>query len=136
MVLPLSQPVKTATNHTSIWRDVALVTFRSNIAELKGLTDIPAAKATHIRSLTSDTAAMDARFTLPFETERRLSDDFALIASLKNDGYDVSAAAVEEAPDGEAITVRLASNCRISGAAKALINAVSVALQDSAHGSG
>lgn len=135
MALPGLTPVRTATDESSIWRDVGLAAFRSNITVLKRLTDIPAAKATHTRSVSSDTAASDARFILPFETERSLSNDFALIASLKQDGASVTAAVLEESAEGDALIVRCASNRRIPSAAETVLNSILGALQECAKGS-
>lgn len=88
----ISLVVTTAEPHASIWLGLGQDTFRRNIASLKKVDECPGAKVKHNRVLSAASVAGDKQYTLPFETERTLADDFALLASFKEEARTVSAA--------------------------------------------
>ena len=103
------QPVCASSPKNSVWRNVQVSEFHSNIAELRHLTNgVPAPKKRLQQMTAEGNTTSDTAFILPFETERLLSDHFAILVSSQPDGYSVTAAAIEER--NESSILRLASN--------------------------
>ena len=93
----------------SIWRDIDVRNFRRDLADLKRLSNqLP--PASHPPLSSPDNAADSRRgYQLPFETERILADDLALIASSQPDVHGVTAAALQDRGHSS-MRIHLASN--------------------------
>ena len=124
--------VNTADPQVSIWLGLGLQTFRRNIANLKRVNEVPGARIKHNRIISAAAIASDKLYVLPFETERKLGDSFALLASFKEEARTVSAATLQEEPDGSSVTVRLAANQRLLPTVKLLFDTIIACLRDCA----
>ncbi|KAL9124838.1 MAG: hypothetical protein Q9217_005880 [Psora testacea] len=108
MAAPQLRSVETASANNSVWRDVDLASFRNNVALLKQATEVARDKETYLRDSTEDIHLLDARYMLPFDTEKVFVNHLAFVAAIEKAAVRVTAVSLEEGLDS--ITVRLASN--------------------------
>ena len=127
-----SLAVTTASPQASIWLGLGQEAFRRNIAALKRVTEVPGDRVKHSRIISATSTANDTQYILPFETERALADNFALLASFKEEARTVSAATLQEDLDGRAVTIRLAANQTLLPPVKSLFDTIIACLHDCA----
>ena len=126
-------PTNTAHGQQSIWHGIGVEQFRAKIARLKQINKVPAPEVTHSRSVSAATSAQDRCYVLPFETERSLADDFAILASSKKDAKAVSAATIQESPNGDTLTIRLAANDSVPSSVISMFNSIFTMLRECAE---
>ncbi|MCJ1464795.1 hypothetical protein MMC07_003408 [Pseudocyphellaria aurata] len=105
--------VNTSSIRKSIWRDIDRDRFRRNIVALQRASNqVPCDPKVHTRNEWRNPRIShdDPSYTLPFEVEQRLADDFAYIAAAEEGVKAVSAVALEESLDPAGLTMRLAAN--------------------------
>ena len=127
-----ARPVKTASSKQSIWRDVQLATFRKNVTELQQVQDVPGTKVKHSGSVYQRDHPVNAAHILPFDQEKALAADFAMIASVEPTVQCVTAASLEESPLHNALIIRLASNEAIAESTRSFVSSVLKQLRTSA----
>jgi hypothetical protein len=105
------QNPRTAESRNSIWRDVQEDTFRDHLVQLEEQTNaVPMDPATFPAEewhSTNDPSTHNQFMTLMIE--HQLAEDFALLAAVEEGAQSVSAACIEEDPDGQGLTVRFAA---------------------------
>ena len=124
--------IQTAQPQQSIWLRVGLEAFRENVARLAAMNKIPASEVVYDRQPSEASLAADEQYILPFETERQLADDFALLASLEAEPKAVSAASIQEQSSGKAATLLVAANESLSPIAKSMFDDIVAILRQSA----
>lgn len=127
-----AKPVKTASSKESIWRNVQLATFRKNVTELQLVQEVPGTKVKHSGSVYQRDHPVDVAHILPFNQEKALADDFAMIASVEPTVQYVTAASLEENLLQNALIIRLASNGAITESTRSLFSSVLKQLRTSA----
>lgn len=127
-----ARPVETASSKESIWQDVKLATFRRNVTALEQVQKVPGTKIKHSSSIYQSNHPLDVAHTLPFDQEKALADDFAMLASIEPIVQYVTAASLEENLLHDVLTIRLAANGPITEAARSLISSVLEQLRISA----
>ena len=127
-----ARPVKTASSKESIWRDVQLATFRKNVTELQQIQEVPGTKVKHAGSIYQRDHPVEVAHILPFDQEKALADDFAMIASVEPIVQYVTAASLEENLLHNALIIRLAANGAITESTRSLVSGVLKQLRTSA----
>jgi hypothetical protein len=101
----------TAPLKQSIWKDINRATFELRTQEFSFQTGYVAGRRAYTQRCGGE---RDQLYSLPFEVERSLADDFAYIAACQPHVDFVSAAAIEEYETGSSFVLRLSANEGVS----------------------
>ena len=110
------QPLRTADQADSIWKNLTEEKFRKDVVKLVKIAEQPIAPGSAFDELPGqktpgiDTPKFSEKRLLPLELERSLANDFAFIAATEQGARSVAACCIEEDGKRHQLTIRLAGN--------------------------